>query len=230
MNRYKHIAIMVAMEKELNLLFHQLDGRKSSQFDNYTVHTGVLYGVKVTALKCGIGKVNATIATMSLLQHFPDVELVVNTGVAGGADTRLGPMDVVFGEQIAYHDVWCGPGTIYGKADGFPLYFNSSLAVLDSIDWVSNPNYHRGLICTGEQFINEAKQITEIKRHFPEVMAVDMESAAIAHVCYMRHKPFVSVRVISDSPWAGKSSIEYEDFFTEAPHQTFNVINDILKV
>lgn len=221
---------MVAMEKELNLLLHQLTGHKTSKIDNYTIHSGTLYGVQVTALKCGIGKVNATIATMSLLQNFPDVELVVNTGVAGAADSRLGAMDVVFGEMIAYHDVWCGPGTVYGKADGYPLYFSSSLTVLEGIDWVANPNYHKGLICTGEQFIADAKQITEIKRHFPEVMAVDMESAAIAHVCYLRKKPFVSVRVISDSPWAGKSNIEYEDFFAEAPQQTFNVINDIIKL
>ncbi len=41
-----------------------------------------------------------------------------------------------------------------------------------------------GLVCSGDQFINGAGMIALIRQDFPEVAAVEMEAAAIAHTCY----------------------------------------------
>ena len=69
---------------------------------------GKVNGNEVVLWQCGIGKVNAAVGTMRLIeQHHPDC--IISTGLAGGIDNCLHVMDVVVGGQTAYHDVWCGP-------------------------------------------------------------------------------------------------------------------------
>ena len=56
-----------------------------------------------------------------------------------------------------------------------------------------------GLICTGDKFVSTPAEIAFIRSYFPDVKAVDMESAAIARVCMMTGTPFGIVRVVSDT-------------------------------
>ena len=68
-----------------------------------------------------------------------------------------------------------------------------------------------------------------IKSHFPDALAVDMESGAIAQVCELRNVPFMSMRVISDSPGASHDNTkQYNDFWNDAPAATFNVLHNLL--
>ena len=68
-----------------------------------------------------------------------------------------------------------------------------------------------------------------IKSYYPNALAVDMESAAIAQVCYLRHIQFLCIRVISDSPMTNNDNIkQYDDFWEEAPRQTFEIIKQLL--
>ena len=50
-------------------------------------------------------------------------ELVVNSGVAGGADASMKVGSLLIATEAAYHDVWCGPGTEWGQIDGMPRRF-----------------------------------------------------------------------------------------------------------
>ena len=106
----KRIAVIVAMQKELKMILPLLDNLQENEIADYIMYSGELQGNEIVVMQCGIGKVNSAIATMVLLQQF-DIDLVINTGVAGGADKQVNVMDVVVGSNIAYHDVWCGPGT-----------------------------------------------------------------------------------------------------------------------
>jgi adenosylhomocysteine nucleosidase len=160
-------------------------------------HCGFIGDNTVVAMQCGIGKVNAAIGSVTLINNF-NLDLVINTGVAGGADKSINIMDIVIGTRIAYHDVWCGPESPWGEVQGLPLYYKSDKAITDKIPTESN--IKRGLICSGDRFIDSIEEIDAIKAKFPEVLAVDMESAAIAQVCTIMKKPFLSLRVISDSP------------------------------
>ena len=49
---------------------------------------------------------------------------------------------------------------------------------------------HTGLICTGDKFITDHAILADIKAQFPDGLAVDMESAAIAQVCHLEKVPF----------------------------------------
>lgn len=227
MNQINNIAIVVAMEKELKLLLPLITDPKRLEIDGFKLYSGMLNGLNVTIMQCGIGKVNAAIGTLTLLNNF-NVDAVINTGVAGGADSSISVMDVVAGTQIAYHDVWRGPGSKYGETSGYPQCFESDAELLKLLD-DCDVKIKKGLICSGDRFIISIEEINEIKKHFPKALAVDMESAAIAQVCKLRNIPFLCLRVISDSPGANKDNAEqYDDFWAEAPVCMFNIIRSIL--
>lgn len=215
------------MGKELNLLLPLLDNTKSETIDGFTFHSGKIGNNDIVAMQCGIGKVNAAIGSLTLLNNFKP-ELVINTGVAGGASQDAHVMDVIVGSSIAYHDVWCGPGTIYGEASGYPLYFESDKRFSSLIP--ERADIKRGLICSGDKFIASLEEVQTIQKAFPQVLAVDMESATIAQVCYLRKIPVLVMRVISDSPGASKdNTAQYNDFWQDAPAHTFNLVQELLK-
>lgn len=221
------IGIIVAMHKELELLLPLLKDSEESRMGGCEFHRGKMGAHDVIAMQCGIGKVNAAIGTLTLVNAFlPD--FVINSGVAGGADSSVNVMDVVAGAHVAYHDVWCGPESELGQVQGLPLYFEASERLLDLIP--HRDDIHKGLICSGDQFIDTLEAVQRIKSNFPEALAVDMESGAIAQVCHLSHVPFLALRVISDSPGASHDNTQqYMDFWNDAPHETFKIVQEIIK-
>ena len=220
------IGIIVAMHKELELLLPLLQNSEESRMGGCEFHRGKVGRHDVIAMQCGIGKVNAAIGTLTLVNSFlPD--FVINSGVAGGADQSISVMDVVAGARVAYHDVWCGPESELGQVQGLPLYFEGARRLLDLVP--DREGIHKGLICSGDQFIDTLDAVSRIKGNFPEALAVDMESGAIAQVCHLNKVPFLALRVISDSPGASHDNTrQYLDFWTDAPQETFNLLKDII--
>ncbi|MBD5177321.1 MAG: 5'-methylthioadenosine/adenosylhomocysteine nucleosidase [Bacteroidales bacterium] len=222
------IAIIVAMDKELNLLLPHISEPKNVSLNGFDFHTGELGGHKVVVCKCGIGKVNAAVGALTLIENFHPA-LVINTGVAGGTGATEHPaqvLDVVLADRIAYHDVWCGPGTEPGQAAGCPAYFECPLPA----DLCSRLGARRGLIASGDIFVTEPSDLQRILNVHPDALAVDMESAAIAHVCYLKSVPFVALRVISDTPGAEGNAAAYTDFWTAAPRRTFECVEQLLQL
>lgn len=220
------IGIIVAMSKELGLLKPMLENGTEKVIDGMTFHVGTVGRHDVVVMQCGIGKVNAAIGTVTLINNFsPDA--IINSGVAGGADKSVNVMDVVVGARVAYNDVWCGPECAIGLVQGLPLFYESAPFLLNGIE---QRDYVKvGLITSGDRFIDKMEEIEKIKQNFPDVLAVDMESGAIAQVCHIRKVPFLSMRVISDSPGASHNNIkQYHDFWEAAPQQSFEILHQLL--
>lgn len=105
------ILILAAMDKEINLLINLLKHPEEVFIEQSKLYKGEVGINEVYIAKCGIGKVNSAInAYRLILKIRPD--LLINSGVAGGAGIPIGSLLVA--DRIAYHDVWCGPGTDYG--------------------------------------------------------------------------------------------------------------------
>lgn len=222
------IAIIVAMNKELQLLLPLIESKQTIEIDGFKFTEGFIGRHSVVAMQCGIGKVNSAIGTLMLIDKFKP-EMVINTGVAGGADPSMHVLDLLIATKIAYHDVWCGPGTNYGAAYGFPVEFAVGERILEiSKQSMNSNNVKYGLICSGDKFITTESEINEIKNHFDDALAVDMESASIAQVCYMRNIPINIIRVISDTPGQEENISQYENFWTDAPAETFKALTEIL--
>ena len=221
------IGIIVAMRKELDLLLPLLNDSEESRMAGFEFHRGKMGKHDVMVMQCGIGKVNAAMGTLTLINAFlPD--FVINSGVAGGADSTVSVMDIVAGARVAYHDVWCGPESELGQVQGLPLYFEGAERLLQLLP--VQDNLHKGLICSGDQFIDTMESVERIKNNFSEALAVDMESGAIAQVCYLCKVPFLALRVISDSPGASHDNTrQYLDFWTDAPRESFTIVKDMIK-
>lgn len=216
------IAIIAAMSKELNLLLPLIENHSTVTINDTTFHLGRMEGHDVIAVKSGIGKVNAAIATLTLIDNFHP-SLVINTGVAGGTGvTHI--LDVVIPDRVAYHDVWCGPGTIPGQAAGCPLYFECPLPAA----LVQELGARRGILASGDIFVSKAEEVEKILSIYPDAVAVDMESAAIAQVCALKSVPFVAIRVISDTPGDADNIAQYANFWDDAPQTTFNILIHLL--
>ncbi len=220
------IGIIVAMGKELELLKPMLENRNEQVIDGFTFHVGTVGNHEVVAMQCGIGKVNAAMGTLTMINHFSP-EAVINSGVAGGADKSVNVMDVVVGGRVAYHDVYCGPECEMGRVQGLPLYYEGAAVFLGKIG--EREDVKVGLICSGDRFIDKMSEVEAIKANFPDALAVDMESGSIAQVCCVRNVPFLSMRVISDSPGASHNNTkQYEDFWQAAPEQTFDLLRGLI--
>lgn len=212
------------MSKELALLLPLIESPATVSANAITFHTGRMGKHEIIAAECSIGKVNAAVVTLTLIDCFhPD--LVINTGVAGGTGLGAKILDVIVADRIAYHDVWCGPGTIPGQAAGCPTTFECPLpeSFFDGMD------VKRGLVASGDIFVSRADEVEKILGIWPDAKAVDMESAAIAQVCHLKSVPFVCVRVISDTPGAADNISQYENFWSDAPANTFTALTAILE-
>jgi len=56
-----------------------------------------------------------------------------------------------------------------------------------------------GAVATGEYFLGAGSRRARLLEKYPEVLAVDMETAAIAHACYVNQVPFLAVRTVTDN-------------------------------
>lgn len=225
------IGIIVAMGKELNLLLPLLgEGKKTEESDGVRFHTGRIGGHDIVAMQCGIGKVNAAMGTLVMIQRY-NPELVINTGVAGGCDMSMNVLDLLVATEVAYHDVWCGPETEYGAAAGLGVFMIPSARVTEICRnlFGTDGKVRFGLLCSGDRFICTEKEVKEIKAHFPEALACDMESGAIAQVCTLNNTPFAVLRVISDTPGKEENISQYENFWIDAPGETFGALTKLIE-
>ena len=225
------IGILTAMQSEHDLLASLLDNKHTRQINNFSYLHGKKGDHEIILLQCGIGKVNATIGTVELIKNYAP-SYIISTGVAGGIDACLSVMDVVVSEQTVYHDVWCGMGCEHGQIQGFPTFFNAAPKLVEaalSLYDTQHTKIHSGLICTGDQFITSRTELDTIKTNFPQGLAVDMESCAIAHTCHIYGVPFVSFRIISDTPGVDEHIQQYEDFWGEMATRSFQVTKHFLE-
>ena len=228
------IGVIIAMDIEYRQMHDALGG-----------DTGRLGNNDIVLWQCGIGKVNAAVGTMRLIQeHHPDA--IVSTGLAGGIDPAMQVMDVLAATQTVYHDVDCGTGLgcERGQVQGLPARFDADAHLLDTaikLSTLHSPlsTLRTGLICTGDQFITDRERQNDIKRHFPDGLACDMESAAIAQTCYLCGRaqgyaptgvPFLSLRVISDTPGrTDNHQQQWEDFLASMCDTSFRFVKQFLE-
>lgn len=220
--------LIVAMQSEFDLVSKILDRPKTRTVGHIDFIEGNLGKKDIVLMKSGIGKVNAAAATVEMIKSFsPDT--IINTGLAGGIDKSLSVMDIVIGQETAYHDVWCGEGNEYGQIQGLPARYAADNTLLNKARAItSDIRIHSGLIVSGDKFITASDELSAIKEKFPTALAVDMESAAIAQICHLYDRPFLALRIISDTPGIENHYRQYQDFWTQAPEKSLEAVKQLL--
>ena len=194
------IGIVCASDDELAPFLPEIDHCGTREKAMLKFYEGKICGIEVVAVYSGVCKVNAAIAAQILIDDF-GVSAIMNAGVAGGMDPTLRICDTVISTEVCYHDVehdvltefhtWMD--SIFFRADDKLLELSRTavgeITTAGKVYW--------GRMVTGESFIENDGRESINQSLSP--LSVDMESASIAHVCYVNGIPFLSIRCITDT-------------------------------
>jgi 5''-methylthioadenosine/S-adenosylhomocysteine nucleosidase len=221
------IGIIAAMDEELKLLLENLEDPQKKLVHGHVYHEGVIGRHEVVLIKSGIGKVMSALAVSLLVDNF-SVDAIINTGSAGGIGAGLSVGDLVFADRLAYNDVDVTAfGYDYGQMAGQDLYYKSSKYFIAQLREVY-PAGKVGLITSGDSFISSQSKIDQVKKHFPDALAVEMEGASIAQAASNLNCPFVVIRAISDTA-DEKASLSFDEFIIQAGKKSAKIVIDLLK-
>ena len=200
--RKAEIGIIGAMQIEVEALSNAMENTVCETVGNMTFVYGDLKGKKVVCAKCGIGKVFAAMCAQTMiLKYAPDC--IINSGVAGTLSETLSIGQIALAEQVVQHDMDTSPiGDPVGLISGINIIYipadnGVTTALAAAVEAVGVP-YKRGTIASGDQFICHTADKERICGNFENVVACEMEGAAIGQVCYVNQVPYGILRAISD--------------------------------
>lgn len=190
----KKIGIIVADDGEYTPLVEKIKDSENIGFFGRDCHKFNVGEITVYGLLCGIGKVNAASATMYLYSLGCDT--ILNYGYSGGI-TGVKKGEVVINDRFMEHDfdlVCLGYKPCEKPAQ---TYIYNADEELINILFDIYPEAKKGLAVTGDCFISNDEIRDRMKNDFSAV-SCDMETAAIASVCFQTGIKFACVRQISD--------------------------------
>ncbi|HHW7570847.1 TPA: 5'-methylthioadenosine/S-adenosylhomocysteine nucleosidase [Mannheimia haemolytica] len=220
------IGIIGAMAQEIEILRQVMVEPKVTELAGCKIFEGKINNTRVALLQSGIGKVAAAIGTTLLIQ-LTQPDMIINTGSAGGLDPDLNVGDILISTEVRHHDVDVTAfGYDIGQLPANPPAFSPNEQLVELAQKEAKKagyNVVSGLICSGDAFINGNDKINQIRQNFPNVVAVEMEAAAIAQVCHGFNLPFVIVRAVSDV--ADKEShLSFEEFLPLAAEKSSTIV------
>ncbi len=241
-SKNSNVLIITAMDSEVEQINKLMSNKEEIVLKEYGLNKKILKGKlsnrNVITIVCGVGKVNAGVWTSYILSKY-NISHVINSGVAGGVvsdkykDIKVG--DVVVSSAVAYHDVDLTKfGHKVGQLMGLPQKFSANKNLVDKAtkavkSKVVSSNSYSGLILSGDQFIDPA-YINKIIGNFKDVIAVEMEGAAVGHVSHMFNVPFIVIRSISDIVNKEGNELEYSKFLKLAAFNSAKVVQEILRI
>ena len=226
------IGLIGAMDEEVAVIKAWMTDVREQSIAGCDFFVGSFEGKEVVLLKSGIGKVNAAVSTTLLLSQYQP-EYVINIGSAGGFDPDLQVGDVVISDQVVHHDVDVTAfGYVMGQVPNMPATYAANNDLVNqakkALQAVTKVQAKVGLIGTGDSFMNDPVRVEAVRALFPELVAVEMEAAAVAQVCFKFGTPFVVVRSLSDI--AGKESPQsFEEYLKVAAENSSLMIQQMLK-
>ncbi len=232
METKKVIGIIGAMDVEVDGLKKNIDVLETVKVAGIEFIRGIINNTEVVVAKSGVGKVYAAAcAQIMILKFKPD--FILNTGVCGSLTKELKACDVVVGEKVLQYDMDTSPlGDPIGLISGInKIYFDCDDklgAVLLEILRNKGINYKKGIIATGDKFINDSALVKRLNTDF-NAIAGDMESGSIGQVCYINDVPFGILRSISDSG-DESSNIDYAQTVEFAARVTVEVVLELCKM
>ena len=211
------IAILSALPEEQGGLVQSLQSAERIEHAGRVFWRGQLYGHDLVLALSGIGKVAAASTAATLAERF-GARRMVFTGVAGGLGAQVRVGDVVVAREYLQHDMdvspifprWEVPGHGVGMACDAQLtatLLEAASRALAPAQGVSgaqpdSARLHQGLVASGDRFVSTAAESGRLRAALAaaghEVLAVEMEGAAVAQVCRDHGLPFAAVRTVSD--------------------------------
>lgn len=226
------IGIIGAMEEEVAVLKESMDIEKVVEYASMQFYKGVLCGKKVVVVRSGIGKVNAAVCTQILADKF-NVDILINTGIAGSLDAAIDIGDMVISTDLVEHDM---DASIFGDPVGqiprmdtfsFPADWELVKKAVQA-NTEANPDIKTftGRIVSGDQFVSSAEMKDKLVRLF-DAKCTEMEGAAIAHTAYLNKISCVIIRAISDKA-DNSATMDYPTFEKQAIKHSVKLVRNLL--
>lgn len=194
------IGIICADDEEVEPILKEMEITGTTEKAMLKIHEGTLWGIDTVALFCGACRSNAALATQLVIDLY-DVDRIINVGAGGGMDPVVRILDTVIAEECIYCDIQERVLTGYHPwmgSDWFKSDPELLLAARKAAQKISSKyKIHFGKIATSEKFIIDEGRKEIMEKFSP--LSVDMETAAIAHVCYVNKVPFLAIRTITDT-------------------------------
>lgn len=224
------IGIIGALDEEIELYLAELDETSKETASGFSFFTGKLSGKNVVVVKCGAGKVNAGICAQLLINKF-NVSSIIFTGVAGALNPELELNDLVISRDSVQSDLDARElGFEKGQIPFTNLRFFKASPELKELALASSKSLGlkaiEGRMLTGDQFITKAETTQELRKEF-DGDCVDMESAALAHVCALNNIPHLIIRSISDKA-DHSASVNFNEFVKDASKNSFKLVIDLI--
>ena len=228
------IGIICAMQIEADGIIALCENVKTTTHAKMKFTLGTLHGKDVCIVVCGVGKVNAAMCALMLIEKYkPD--LVLNSGVAGSLSPIVGIGDIVVATKSVEHDM---NGTALGDKQGeitFPdgnmMFFEcdkqASTLLASICKEIPDTKVAQGLIASGDIFVSDRKQRFKINDRFG-ALACEMEGAAIGHVCVRCEVPYGIIRAISDDLDENKG-MDFVKFCELASKKTVAAVSGFVK-
>ncbi len=225
------IGIIGAMDEEILALLDILEEKEEIDIFGRIFYKGKISNKSVVICRCHIGKVNAALTTTLLISNF-DIDLIINIGVAGGVSpTKVN--DIIVCNKTMFHDcdLTCIEGIEKGLMSGMPLYYDTDNSINEIVfDALKEYNfsYREGVIATGDEFVTSLEtRMDFINKH--SIVAVEMESAAIAQVAYVMNTKYTILRSISDVTDEEGNEVLFDEFLSEACEKITKVVHYVVK-
>lgn len=226
------LGIIGAMQEEIETLLHLMENKTEKEIAGSVFHDGVLEGLPVTVVQCGIGKVNAALCTQILCDLF-GVTHLVNTGIAGSLCNDLDIGDMVVSQDAMYHDVDAVAfGYPMGKVPGmnvtaFPADETMIAYAFAAAEEVNPGHTKIGRVASGDQFV-ASREVKDRIVSITHALCTEMEGTAIAQTAYRNRLPFVILRAISDKA-DDSTHMDYPTFESIAAHRCAAVTQTLAK-
>ena len=226
------LGIIGAMAVEVETLKSEMSSLTVTKKAGMEFYDGVLEGLPVVVVQCGVGKVNAAMCAQVLCDCF-DVTHLVNTGIAGSLCAELDIGDLLISCDAMYHDFDVqhfgyemgevpGMGRLTFPADEEMIGY--AVAAAETV----NPGHSRvGRVASGDMFVAE-KRVKEDIIAKTQALCTEMEGTAIAHVAFRNKLPFVILRAISDKA-DDSAEMDYPTFEAIAAHRCAQVARIMAK-
>ena len=201
--RMPRIALMGAMQEELSAVLALMQDARCETVAGRQFWLGHLNGHTVVAVLSGIGKVAAAITATVLIEKY-QVQSMLFTGVAGGLARHVKVGDVVVGVELLQHDMDASPlfppyeVPLLGRARFQTDQAMTQCLIESAAQALPHAQVHAGLIVSGDQFVSSASASQRLQANISDALAVEMEGAALAQVCYAYGIPLAVVRTLSD--------------------------------
>ena len=216
------LGIISALHEEQQGLIEAMEGPYKLMHGMREYTAGRLWEIDAVCVLSRIGKVAAALTTATLVEKF-GVTHILFTGVAGAGESSIRVGDIVVAESLVQHDMDASPlfpryevpltGLTHflsdhhmalHLADAAQRFLEDDFALaIDpgerAVFALGGPRLHRGLIASADQFMSDRDRISALHMALPGLLAVEMEGAAVAQVCFELGVPFGVIRTISDN-------------------------------